>query len=108
MTDPQISILEQISASTGTILASFLGAVLSLKWMDNSLSTSAKVTMVVGGFLSACFGTPMLISVMALSDHVSSGMAFFLGLFGMSLIDAVFAQIKDGRLIEGIKAKFGL
>lgn len=108
MADPQFNIIDQISASSGVISSSFLGALLSLRWVDNSLSLSAKLVMVVGGFLAACFGTPLLIAAMALSDHISFGIAFFTGIFGMSLIDAVFSQIKSGQLIEGIKRKLGL
>lgn len=108
MPDPQINIIDHISASSGVISASFLGALLSLKWVDKSLSLSIKLVMVTGGFLTARFGTPLLLEVMSLSDHSSFGVAFFIGIYGMSLIDAGFSQIKNGQLIEGIKRKFGL
>lgn len=101
-------ILEGTGLTKGTLLASFFGALLSLRWIDKALGWGAKVTMLGGGFCTAAYGTPVVVKVMEIGESVQFGMAFFMGLFGISLIDAVYAQIKDGTLLTAIRARFGL
>ena len=100
--------LDKIGTSAGALIASFLGAVLSLKWVDKSLGYPERFTMLAGGFLTATFSAPLVVSSLNLNPGVSGGVAFFLGLFSMSLIDAVFQQIRNGELMKAIKARLGL
>lgn len=97
-------IADGLGITKGTLLASFLGAVLSLRWIDKSLSALIKWVMVVGGFLSANYGAPLLAGVLGMTGG-TAGLAFFLGLFGMSLIDAVYSLFRDGTIAAYLRRR---
>lgn len=98
-------LLDGIGLSKGTALASAAGAVLSLNWIDKSLKWSVKGSMILGGFVSATYGTPLAIDFFAIKASVAPSLAFFVGLFGMSLIDAAYAMFRDGTVLAFIKGR---
>ena len=102
------NIVSDITAKAGILIASFLGSLLSLKWIDPGRTWPAKMAMVFGGFVISVYVTPILTSWLSASDKLDRGYSFALGLFGMSLVDAVYGQIKSGALTAAIKQKLGI
>lgn len=98
---------DALGIKLGTMTAAALGALLSLRWVDASRTWPQKSTMVLGGFCGATFGTPLAMELLGLHGNIEHGIAFFLGLFSMSLADALYGQIKSGALLDLIRGRPG-
>lgn len=96
-----------------TSIAGLVGGFLSLKFFED-LNIYGKISTVLGGWACANYGTPAVIEFYSLqSDGYHAGIAFAIGLFGMSIVAAVFQVIRKtdwgavihstplGRFIKG-------
>lgn len=102
-------LLDALGIDRTIVGGSFIGAVLSLRFMDVAKPFLGRLFLASGGLAAALFGTPLVVAMMELKSHyASSGLSFFLGLYGMSLIDAIYQQIASGALINALKSKIGL
>lgn len=87
--------------SLTTSIAGLVGGFLSLRFFDG-LNVYGKVSTVLGGWACANYGTPFVIQFYKLveSDGYHAGIAFAIGLFGMSMVAAVFQVIKRADWVE--------
>lgn len=94
-----------------SMMASLVGSLVSLKWVDPKLPILTRLAMVAGGFATSFFVTPAVAEWLVLKGGVVSALAFGLGIFGMSVIDAVGVWIsggKIGEILDRAKGKVGL
>lgn len=90
------------------VVGGFLGAVLSLRFVDKSLGVLDRALLVLGGLAAAKYGTQLVQAFVDIKGGYMDGVSFFIGLYGMSLIDALYTPIRDGTLIAKIRGKVGL
>ena len=103
--------LEHIAAALGAkktvLIAGFLGAVLSLKFVTEESGTwHARVLMAIAGTLCAAYATPALADLLQASEKVENGLAFALGLFGMTFAAAVLRALREMKIAEAIATWF--
>lgn len=96
---------EMIGKPIGTLGAAALGAMFSWRKIDGG--TTEKLVMVVAGFCGAIYGTDLVGLLLEMHGTVENAVAFFLGLYAMSLIDQLYSQIKSGAVFEAIRGRFG-
>jgi hypothetical protein len=104
-------VLEAFGLKWLTLIPGFVGAMISLKFIEGQ-SRSQRATTVVAGMLAAAYCTPLTIDLLLWADVFSAApsprtegaIAFLGGLFGMALIGAVIKAIPDW--IAAAKAKF--
>lgn len=102
--------IEQLAAALGTkkliMIAGMAGAIISLKFVAEVDNWWSRVTLVVCGTAFASYATPALGEWLAVSERVESGMAFAIGLFGMSFAGAILSALKEAKLAEAISSWF--
>tara|TARA_R110000868_G_scaffold19561_1_gene84203 strand:- start:957 stop:1283 length:327 start_codon:yes stop_codon:yes gene_type:complete len=102
--------LEQIAAAVGikkiVLIAGLAGAVISLRFVSEVNTWWSRITLVICGTAFASYATPALAEWLVASERVESGLAFAIGLFGMSLAGALLAAIKEAKLAEAISSWF--
>lgn len=82
--------------------AGALGSLVGLKFAPGA-SLGERITNVVAGGLCAGYAAPAVAEWLHItSSHVQSGLAFGVGLFGLSLAAAVWQGIRDLKLGEVI------
>ena len=87
---PQISDISD--ASVGKVVASFVGALVSLRFLKDC-SAAEKLLMVLGGSVLSYYSTPVTASWIGLSD-VEGLAGFLVGLFGMAIAAKVYEAIQ--------------
>jgi len=92
----------------GTMLAAGLGAVISLGFIGKSRPLLWRWFLACGGFIVAVYSTPFVMDFYGFNAKVEGGVGLTLGLFSMSVIDAVFTAIKTANLGERIMKRIGL
>lgn len=102
------NLAEELSKSTGVFAGGLFGAILSLRFVSEDRSNFSRLVMVLGGTVTAVYATPLIVHFFNMTGNFENGISFFVGLYGMSLIDALYSSIKDGTLIATIKQKVGL
>jgi uncharacterized membrane protein len=102
--------IDQLAAALGTkkliMVAGLVGAVISLKFVSEIDSWWSRITLVICGTAVASYATPALGEFLSVSERVESGMAFAIGLFGMSFAGAVLTAFKEAKLGEAIATWF--
>ena len=104
---------EFLPVSTPSAIAGAIGALISLKFLDD-LTPRKRVTAVVSGFFCSVYITPVAIGAAhswlewgwlleARSEH---GMTFLVGLLGMTLAGTLLKFIRVD-LIELVKGRIG-
>ena len=92
------AIEESIAVLFAKIASTFpglIGGVLSLRFFKDQ-SGSARLVTVIGGWACAAFTTDPVMAYFSLADTVwKNGVAFFIGLFGMSIVAAIMGTVKD-------------
>lgn len=68
------------------------GALVSLKFVPGATLWQRGLN-VAGGMLAAGFLAPLAQSAFTLKDSVAAGVGFLIGMYGMTVADAVYAQI---------------
>jgi hypothetical protein len=82
------TLLDALGLSRGATVGGFLGALVSLKFIEG-LTILARATTVVSGMLAAAYVTPLVLTTGGLSDKIEGAIAFLIGVFGMSLAGAL-------------------
>lgn len=78
-------------------LPGFVGAVVSLRFFKAE-TWLERITVVMSGWACAFFLTKPVVDKFSLGDSPwSDGTAFFIGLFGMAIVAALMAAIKDTK-----------
>lgn len=95
--------LEAIGLKWLTLIAGFLGAVVSLKFIDG-LSVVQRVSTVVAGSAIAGYCTVLVVDLFGLSTKLDGPVAFLIGLFGMSIAGALMKAIPEW--ISAARQKF--
>jgi len=91
-------------------IAAFFGAVVSLRyvappgWHRSPGGWCETIYLVAAGWMIATQAAPAIGAWQQLSPPVENGIAFLLGLFGISLAGALSDLLKKTELIEVIKA----
>lgn len=89
---------EPLGLKAGTVVAGFVGGVVSLS-MLRDLTPMRAVGTVVGGTACAAYLTPIVLEYTGLSGTSEHALAFFLGVCGMNGVAGVF------KISERFKAK---
>jgi hypothetical protein len=97
------SILSALGLSKGATVGGFLGAIVSLKLIEN-LNGWQRASTVFAGALAASFVTPLVLEVVSLSAKLESAVAFLIGVFGMSLGAALMKAIPE--FVSAARNKF--
>ena len=95
-------LLAALGLTKGATLGGFLGAVVSLKFIEN-MTWVQRVPTVFGGMLCAAYVTP-LVAEMAMHSptaRTESAIAFLIGMFGMSIAAAIVKAMPE--LIAAVK-----
>lgn len=102
--------LETLLGSVGLkklpFFAGFIGAVVSLKYIAGCDTGLQKAVMAFSGAFAANYLTPLVMQWLE-TEKGEAGIAFAIGLFGMSLAAALMESIKHIDLAELIKGRFG-
>ena len=98
-----MTFLEALGIKPLTVIAGFVGSVVSLKFI-NGLSKWQSVTTVAAGTLVAAYCTPITVELLNLSPRLEAAIAFLGGLFGMSIAGAAINAIPEW--LAAAKAKF--
>ena len=96
-------IMVTLGLTKASTLGGFLGAVVSLKFIDN-LNWWQRVTTVLGGMISAAYVAPLIIVTFNLTPKVEGAVSFLVGLFGMSIVAAAIKIIPD--VVQAAKDKW--
>ena len=97
------SVISSLGLKYGSILGGFLGALVSLKFIED-LSFTSRATTVFAGTAVSAYLSPTLIIWLEMSSKLEGGIAFLCGLFGMSFTGAVIKAMPD--LLTALKEKF--
>ena len=103
---------EPLGVKPATALAAAIGAMISLRYLDE-LGPRKRVTAVCCGFFASVYITPVLVNSLhayfewqwVLTQQGESGFAFLVGLAGLALMGALLKFIKVD-LVEVIKGRF--
>jgi hypothetical protein len=87
-------LLETLGLKWLTLAAGFLGALISLKFVEG-LTMAQRGTTVAAGALVAAYCTPLTVELLSLSMKMEGAIAFLGGLFGMSLSGAAIKAIPE-------------
>jgi len=85
---------------TATLIAAFLGAVVSLSYVPE-LTRGRLFTSVFAGMSVSVYGVPIITHYIELPDSLERAIAFFAGLLAMRLVPVMFHivdRLKDVRL----------
>lgn len=81
--------------SIAVSIAGLIGGIISLRFFSGVTPLKA-IPIVLGGWACANYGTPALVEFYQLkADGYQAGIAFAIGLFGMSIVAAVFQVIHN-------------
>lgn len=89
-----MSFIETLGLKWITVIAGFLGAVISLKFIEG-LSMGQRASTVFAGAIVAGYCTPLTVEVLSLSTKLEGPVAFLGGLFGMSIAGALIKAIPE-------------
>lgn len=95
--------LEAVGLKWAPLAAGFVGALISLKFIEG-LNMLQRATTVLAGALVAAYSTPLTVELLSLSPKMESAIAFLGGLFGMSIAGAAMKAIPEW--IDAAKRKF--
>lgn len=105
MPEPITSVAGLNTLVSSTFLAGIAGSVLSLRFASN-LNAWGRATSVAGGAVIAQYGTPLAAHVLRLDDF-QQAIGFFLGLFGLSLVAAIYETVRKADPWGLIMARYG-
>lgn len=86
--------LAAIGLKVVALVGGFMGAVISLKFIEG-LTKSQRMTAVLAGTLAAAYSTPITLELFDLSAKVEGSVAFLGGLFGMSIAGALIKALPE-------------
>lgn len=100
------ALLEALGLKLGVVVGGFIGSVVSLRFAQG-LSLTGKLSMVFGGLAAAAYLTPLVSLVIDLKAPIESGIAFLIGLYGMSAIAEGYKFISSGEAMKLLRQKLG-
>jgi len=86
--------LTVVGIREGTLLASLLGALVSLKFVPGR-SMWQRLTSAIGGALIAAYVSPIVTSYFTLSIKLEASVAFMVGMLGMTATAALAEEIPE-------------
>jgi len=91
----------------GLALVALIGATVSLRYIKDVDTAGARISVVASGGTISYFSTPALVDWFSLAQggNAAYGIAFAVGLFGLSLTAAVINEIP--QFIDDLRKKFG-
>ena len=97
--------MEQLLALLGVkkitmLVAAFLGAVLSLKFVDGHITWPQRIIMAFGGTFFAVYVSPLISDLIKASESMERALTFLVGLFGLTLASAIFTAIRETKFGE--------
>ena len=91
--------LESVGSSLPVAGGGFFGALLSLRFLSPEASVLFRFTMLFGGVAAAVLLVPLVVSTLEIQGvNVMAGIAFIVGLYGISIISEGNELIKSGAL----------
>lgn len=102
MPDPHVSFLDDTRA---VVIAGFIGSLLSLSFIDH-MDKRQRIIAVISGMVMAYYLAP-LIAFLFNEEKYEATIGFLVGLFGMSVVAAVFRAIKNSDLWGLITRRYG-
>lgn len=101
------SFLASLGLKHGAVVGGFLGALVSLKFIEDiaSWSWGKRITTILAGAAVAAYSTPLTVEVLQLTPKAEGAIAFIGGLFGMSLAGAIMKAIP--AFVETAREKWG-
>ena len=92
-----------IAAAIGAFLAALLKSRLQDPQREKRSWLELSATMMVG-FFASVYGTGPLLSYLEWTSQYEHGVAFFVGLFAMAIVDKLLSLIKtvDGEFVKSI------
>lgn len=87
------------------IIAGFIGAVLSMSFVDG-MNKKQRLIAIVSGMAMAHYLAP-LIAFLFHEEQYQETIGFLIGLFGMSVCSAIFRSIKNSDMWALIQQRFG-
>lgn len=92
-----------LGVKSSQLLAGFLGALGSLHFLPKA-SRIFLCSMVINGAICAAYVTPAIAVYLDVGERLENGIAFTVGLFGMTLTGAVITAIRESKLAESISS----
>ena len=91
----------------GLAVVALIGATVSLRYIKDVQTIPARLGVVTSGGAISYFSTPALVDYFTLvqGGNAAYGIAFAIGLFGLSLTAAIINQIP--QILDEIRKKFG-
>jgi len=95
--------LSSIGLKTATTVGGFLGALVSLKFIENQ-TLGQRATTVFAGTVAAAYLAPLIGSWMNASASFEGGMAFLTGVIFMSVMGAILKAAPE--IIAAVRKKW--
>lgn len=84
-------------------VAGFFGSLISLRFIQDARTWPQRAWIVACGTIAAAYGTPLAAhAIGATTEQLQSGMAFLIGMFGLTLGNAIYIGIKDSKLGDAL------
>ena len=96
-------LLAALGLKHGAVIGGFIGAVISLRFIEG-LNAWQRATTVISGTVISAYVSPLAIEYLMLSAKLENGLAFLCGLFGMSLTGAIMKAIPE--IVSSVREKF--
>ena len=94
-------------ASVELWVAGAVGAAASLRFSDDINTFGKRLTAIASGAAAAHYLTPMVMEHLGIASTRSGGVAFLLGLFGMSIAASIIRAIKTADLWAFVRSRWG-
>jgi hypothetical protein len=86
--------LTSLGLKIATLVGGFVGALVSLKFIEG-LSVYQRGSTVLAGTMVSAYVTPIVVTYLELTPKMEGGIAFLCGLFGMSFTGAVIKAMPE-------------
>lgn len=86
--------LSALGLTKGAAIGGFLGALVSLKFIEG-LTLWQRMITVICGMLFASYVTPLVMEIVSMTPKTESAIAFLIGVFGMSFGAAVVKAMPE-------------
>lgn len=94
-----------LDAPKSVVVAGFLGSLLSMSFIDG-MGTKQRIVAVIFGMVMSHYLAPF-IAYMFKEQSFEPTIGFLVGLFGMSVVAAVFRAIQNSDIWAFIMTRFG-
>lgn len=88
-------------------VAGAIGAAASIRFSDDIDTFGKRLASISSGAAAAHYVTPMVMEHLGINAAGAGGVAFLLGLFGMSIAASIIRAIKSADLLEFVRGWIG-